>query len=189
MPQTTSSPVEIKHDFEASVGYWVTISALAFRKALNEELAPHGVTWRQSQVLGWLILDGELSQSELAMRMDIEPPTLTRILDRMESAGHVARHVSAADRRKKMIRIEAAARPVWNRIAECARRLRQVATHGLTERQASQLRESLRIVHRNLSRHTLNDSPKSGRRPPKTRQQTTSSDHAAPHSSSDPMSA
>ena len=152
MKQGNNVTVDIEHDFEASVGYWVTISALAFRKALNEELAPHGVTYRQSQVLGWLILDGELSQSELATRMDIEPPTLTGIIDRLESAGHVARHVSEADRRRKMIRIEEAATPVWKKIAECARRLRRVTTDGLTDRQVTQLRELLRIVHQNLSR-------------------------------------
>ncbi|MEO2035175.1 MAG: MarR family transcriptional regulator [Planctomycetaceae bacterium] len=154
MKQGDTVAVDIEHDFEASVGYWVTVSALAFRKALNEELAPHGVTYRQSQVLGWLILDGELSQSELATRMDIEPPTLTGIIDRMECAGHVARHVSDSDRRRKMIRIEEAARPVWKKIAECARRLRKVATAGLTDRQVTELLELLRIVHQNLSKRT-----------------------------------
>ena len=54
MKQGDTVAVDIEHDFEASVGYWVTVSALAFRKSLNEELAPHGVTYRQSQVLGWL---------------------------------------------------------------------------------------------------------------------------------------
>ncbi len=150
-----SVTVDIEHDFEASIGYWVTISALAFRKALNEELAPHGITFRQSQVLGWLILDGDLSQTELATRMDIEAPTLAGLIDRMEAAGLVARHGCPDDGRRKIVRVEEAAKPVWEKIAACARRLREVATAGLSDEQSQQLREWLRIVHENLSQRSL----------------------------------
>ncbi|MEZ6073592.1 MAG: hypothetical protein R3C10_25775 [Pirellulales bacterium] len=45
-----------------------------------EELTPHGITFRQMQVMAWLMLEGELSQNELASRMIIEPPTLVGVL-------------------------------------------------------------------------------------------------------------
>jgi len=147
--------VDIQHDFEESIGYWVTISALAFRKALNEDLAPHGITFRQSQVLGWLVLEGELSQSELAARMEVEAPTLAGLISRMEAAGLVARHSCPNDGRRKIIRIEEAAKPVWEKIAECARRLRAAATAGLSEEQVRQLLDWLRVVHENLSQRSL----------------------------------
>src|SRR5437773_2558203 len=72
------------YDFEESVGYWLTVVTQAYHRALNEQLAPYGVTYRQSHVLGWLMVEGELTQGELARRMMIDPPTLVRILDRME---------------------------------------------------------------------------------------------------------
>lgn len=145
----------IEYDFEESVGYWVTITALAFRRALNEELAPHGVTFRQFQVLGWLVLEGELSQRELADRMDIEPPTLAGIVDRMEAAGWVSRHGCVDDRRRKMIRVEPAAEPVWEKIAGCVRRVRSEATAALSDDQVEQLRELLRTVHETLNQRTV----------------------------------
>lgn len=143
------------YDFEASIGYWVTITSLAFRKSLNEELAPHGITFRQSQVLGWLVLEGELSQADLACRMEVEAPTLKGLVDRMESAGWVERTPCSQDRRKKLVRPTSAAEPVWDLIAKCARNVRQDATAGLSSEDVNQLHAMLRIVHQNLSRRTV----------------------------------
>lgn len=142
----------IEYDFEASVGYWVTISSIAFRRALNEELAPLGITHRQMQVLAWLVHKGEMSQCEMACCMDIEAPTLAGIIDRMEVAGWVQRIGCADDRRKKLLQIKPAAIPVWEQIAECARKVRMLATAGMSEMETDQLRRMLQLVHENLSR-------------------------------------
>lgn len=144
----------MEYDFEESVGYWVTISSLAFRRALNEDLAPHGITFRQSQVLGWLVLEGELSQADLACRMDVEAPTLKGLVDRMEVAGWVTRTDCEQDRRKKMIRPTPAAEPVWEKIAACARTIRRDATEGLSAVEVEQLRAYLKIVYENLNRRS-----------------------------------
>ena len=74
----------INHDFEKSVAYWVGSTANLFEVALNNELAGSGITLRQVQVLSCLALKGEMTQIELAVMLRIEPPTLVRILDRME---------------------------------------------------------------------------------------------------------
>ncbi|MCA9090670.1 MAG: MarR family transcriptional regulator [Planctomycetaceae bacterium] len=140
----------MKYDFESSVGYWVTIVSLAYRKALNEELAPHGITFRQSQVLGWLVHDGVLSQSSLAAKMEVEAPTLKGLVDRMEAAGWVKRCSCMDDRRKKLIRMTSAAEPVWQKIADCARKVRREATAGLNRDETNQLLHLLRTVHNNL---------------------------------------
>ena len=118
----------LQYDFEESVGYWVMLGGQAFQKALNDELLPHGITFRQSQVLGWLVLEGDLSQVELANRMMIEPPTLVGILDRMERDGWISREACAGDRRKKLIRIRPEAATTWAKIVQCARRVRARAT-------------------------------------------------------------
>ncbi|WP_437228056.1 MarR family winged helix-turn-helix transcriptional regulator [Planctomicrobium sp. SH661] len=140
----------IQYDFNASVGYWATIVSIAFRRALNDELAPLGITHRQAQVLAWLVHEGNLSQCELASRMDIEASTLTGILDRMEHAGWLERIACVEDRRRKIIQMAPEAAPVWEKIAECAIRVRTRATAGLDEAQADQLRSMLEIVHQNL---------------------------------------
>ena len=40
----------IQYDFEASVGYWITLTSHFYQQQLNEELAPYGITFRQFQV-------------------------------------------------------------------------------------------------------------------------------------------
>jgi MarR family transcriptional regulator for hemolysin len=137
-------------DFEESIGYWLTLTTQAYHRAVSEELEPHGITYRQSMVLGWLALEGELSQAELAAKMMVEPPTLVGILDRMERDGWISRHSCPGDRRKKIIRATSAAQPVWDKIVECATRVRAHATADLSERQLATLKKLLRRVLRNL---------------------------------------
>jgi MarR family transcriptional regulator for hemolysin len=140
----------MNYDFEESIGFWLTLTTQAYHRAVCEELAPHGITYRQSMVLGWLALEGTLSQTELANRMMIEPPTLVGILDRMERDGWISRHDCPTDRRKKLIRANPAAEPVWDKIVSCAMEIRRRATDGLSDRQLATLKKLLRKVHRNL---------------------------------------
>jgi MarR family transcriptional regulator for hemolysin len=140
----------MNYDMQESLGCWLTLTTQAYHRAVSDELTPYGITYRQSMVLGWLVLGGELSQTELAGKMMIEPPTLVGILDRMERDGWIARHDCPGDRRKKLVRITSAAEPAWNQIVECAARVRQRATRGLSERQLATLKKILAKVQQNL---------------------------------------
>src|SRR5687768_2283329 len=120
-------------------------------RALNEELAPQGITFRQFQVLGWLALRGGMSQTDLAERMNIEPPTLVGILDRMEREGWISREGCPEDRRRKIIRPQVKAEPVWTKMVASARRVRAKATQGLDEHQIRTLMQLLSQVQENLS--------------------------------------
>ena len=139
------------YDFEASVGYWVVMTAQALRKALDEELAPYGITYRQWQVLAWLATEGPVSQAELAERMNIEPATLVSVLSRMERDGWVRREECAADRRKRLVFPTAGARPVWEQGCECARRVRARASQGLNDEELLRMRGLLERIRENAS--------------------------------------
>jgi len=140
----------LEYDFENSVGYWICQTSQVFQRAFNEELAPQGVTFRQAQVLGWLALEGRLSQTDLADRMRIEPPTLVGILDRMERDGWIRRGGDISDRRKKLVEALPAAKPAWTKIVAVAKRVRTRATRGMTPTQLTQLKKLLRLVQANL---------------------------------------
>jgi MarR family transcriptional regulator for hemolysin len=140
----------LEHDLDESIGLWVTLAAEAFRRVFTEEVAPHGFTYRQCQVLGYLAYDGPQSQIDLAEKMRIEPPTLVGILDRMERDGWICRVACADDRRKKIIHPTPAAEPIWAKILECGRRVRARATQNLSEEQVESLRDMLEVVQENL---------------------------------------
>ena len=140
----------LEYDFDESIGYWICMTARAFERAMNERLAPQGITYRQCQVLAWLALEGKMSPSDLAERMNIEPPTLVGILDRMELQGWVGREACTDDRRRKLIVPQPSVLPVWSKIIQCAKEVRAQASAGLDEHQLRTLKELLAIVQENL---------------------------------------
>ena len=141
----------LEYDFEKSVGFWVCQTSHALQRAFNEELAPQGVTYRQAQVLGCLALEGELSQTDLADRMGIEPPTLVGILDRMERDGWIRRDGDKTDRRRKLIQPTPAAKPVWSKIVGVAKRVRARASRGMSAAELALLKKLLTRIQTNLA--------------------------------------
>lgn len=140
------------YDFHESLIFWINSASHVLERALNEELAPHGITYRQWQVLGWLALEGELSQVALAERMQLEAPTLAGIIGRMERDGWIERHGCPHDRRKKLLRPTPRVAPVWETIADAARRVRSRASQGLSHDQLQALQEILATLRQNLSK-------------------------------------
>lgn len=139
-----------KYDFEESSGYWLIIGSHAYHRALTEELAPHGITLRQMQVIGLINHRGPLTQADLAEAMMIEPPSLVGVLDRMEAANLIRRTTRPDDRRKRIIELTKDAGAVWDIICDCALEVRKRATKGLSERQVSQLRKTIEKILSNL---------------------------------------
>lgn len=154
MVQESAQRARLDYDFERSVGYWVISAAQAFQKAFNAEVAPHGITFRQTQVLGWLALQGELSQTDLAARMMIDPSTLVGVLDRMERDGLICREASSSDRRRNVIRVHPNAVAVWAKVAECGHRVRARAVEGLSEERVMDLIALLQQMITNLNEST-----------------------------------
>lgn len=137
-------------DLRERNGYWIHMAGRRMERALSAELAPEGITFRQMQVLGCLAVEGELSQTDLADRMNIEPPTLVRVLDCMAREGLIERCADPNDRRKNLIRPTAKAVPIWERIIVCADRVEERAARGLSDQDLEQLRTLLQRVLSNL---------------------------------------
>ncbi len=147
------------YDFDQSLTYWVMTTAHALERSLAEELAPHGITHRQWQVIAWLAHDGILSQSELAERMKIEPPTLAGIIDRMERDGWIIRCECPGDRRKKLLKPTEKVAPVWETIAGAARRVRARASRGFSDEQLAGIKSMLATIRENLHQQSERPEP------------------------------
>jgi MarR family transcriptional regulator, transcriptional regulator for hemolysin len=133
----------LEYDFQNSLGYWLCMASHSYERAMNEELTAQGITFRQCQVLAWLAIEGEQTQTELASHMNIEPPTLVRVLDRMERDGLVARNDCAEDRRRKIIRPLPKAKPIWRKIVASAEVVRSRAIGDLTKQELTVLKKLL----------------------------------------------
>jgi MarR family transcriptional regulator for hemolysin len=142
-----------KTDLQSNLGHSICMAAHAFERAISDELVPTGITFRQCQVLAWLVMeDNALSQVELADRMNIEPPTLVSVLDRMERDGLVSRQSCPEDRRKKRVNVLPKAASAWNEIVACAERVRREASTGLNSDEVALLQSLLGRIYDNLAK-------------------------------------
>jgi len=142
----------LQYDFDQSVGCWVALTAHALRRAMAAQLAKEGITLRQWEVLAWISLEGNLSQSELAERLGIEAPTLVGILDRMERDGWLDRFACCEDRRRKRIRPTEKAEALWVRMVDCARRVRSQATEGFSPEELTLFKKMCERIRTNVDR-------------------------------------
>jgi DNA-binding MarR family transcriptional regulator len=84
--------------------------------------------------------------------MNIEPPTLVSVLDRMERDGLLVREPCPNDRRKNLIRVLPKAETVWKTIVACAERVRERAVSEMTTEDVETLHRLLGRVQANLQR-------------------------------------
>src|SRR4029453_11183160 len=75
-----------------------------------------GVTTAQWRALAWLGHAPGLKQVELAERLDVEPITAGRIIDRLEEAGLVERKPDPVDRRAWRLYLTEKAGPIVPRL-------------------------------------------------------------------------
>jgi len=95
-------------------------TAHALRKAFGRRVASIGVTGAQWKVLFKLTLKPDLRQTDLADLLDIEPITLTRIIDRLQEAGLVERTPDPTDRRAWRLHVTEKAQPVVEQLRAIA---------------------------------------------------------------------
>ncbi|HEX6068427.1 MAG TPA: MarR family transcriptional regulator [Longimicrobiaceae bacterium] len=120
--------------------------------ALAEALKPHGITPTQYNVLRILRGAGEkgLCRSEVMERMIARVPDATRLLDRMEAVGLIARERDAQDRRFVTTRITAEGRRVLAELEEPIQSLHRRQFAALDEADVRRLIELLGVVRENV---------------------------------------
>lgn len=116
--------------------------------ALAEALKPHGVTPTQYNVLRILRGAGKkgLCRSEIMERMIARVPDATRLLDRMEAAGLIARARDAEDRRFVTTRITGDGPRLLDASAESVMELHRRQFTALGEKDLRQLVRTLELV-------------------------------------------
>jgi MarR family transcriptional regulator for hemolysin len=91
-----------------------------------------------------------LKQSELAEMLDLQPITLTRLLDRLCDAGMIERRSDPNDRRAKRLYLTPAARPLLERLGDLGDELMTTALAGLERKNIERMVAQLATVKENL---------------------------------------
>ncbi|WP_042349859.1 MarR family winged helix-turn-helix transcriptional regulator [Bacillus massiliigorillae] len=79
-------------------------AARQFSKSFNEKMAPTGLFVAQWAVIRFLMNNGPSTQIAMSSSLNIEAPSMTRTITRMEKAGLIIRK-EGQDRREKMIHL------------------------------------------------------------------------------------
>jgi MarR family transcriptional regulator, transcriptional regulator for hemolysin len=109
-----------------------------------------GVTRAQWAVLVRLDRFEGLKQSELAEMLDLQPITLTRLLDRLCDNGLIERRSDPNDRRAKRLFLTAAARPLLERLGELGEDMMKTTLNGVSRESVEQIVAQLATVKENL---------------------------------------
>ena len=134
-------------DFQTA--FWSAKHALAHASAVA--FAQHGVHEGQQYVLRCLWREDGLSPGEVARRLGLATPTVTRAATRMEATGLLRREPHPSDRRLVRLRLTDRGRELEKIIDEQTNQLteRALATLGAAERES--LVRALHEIRRNLS--------------------------------------
>ena len=126
-------------------------TAHALRRAFDRRAVTLGVTRAQWKVLFRLSRSPGLRQVELAEKLDIEPITLSRIVDRLEEAGLVRREADPTDRRAWRLELTDKAQPLISKLRKLADGLIEEAFDGLDDGELALMRAKLTKIRENLA--------------------------------------
>lgn len=119
---------------------------------MEHELAEAGHELTFSQYIALKKLsDGSHGVTDLARAAELNPGAMTRLLDKLEARGLVARVADPADRRAWNIHLTEAGQAMWLDVNQCGQRVRERAMHGMTDAEREQLTRMLEQVRDNLS--------------------------------------
>jgi MarR family transcriptional regulator for hemolysin len=117
-----------------------------WRQAMDRRLKPLGLSdakWRT--VLHLSRGPKEMSQAELASRLNIEAPSMARLLDRLAADGWIERRASAGDRRVKTVHLLPKASGV---IRQIDRTMNATRKEILGELSQTELRTCIATLHK-----------------------------------------
>jgi MarR family transcriptional regulator for hemolysin len=110
----------------------------------------YGISRAQWGVLVRLDRSEGLKQSELAEILDLQPISLTRLLDRLAQNGLIERRPDPNDRRANRLYLTPAARPLLAQIAKLSEDTMQTILDGLSGKDNEQLLHALTTMKDNL---------------------------------------
>ncbi len=121
------------------------------RTALAARLLDHGFYAGQDQIM--LALDNEDGQTpgQLAVRLGVRPPTITKTINRLQGQGFLDKRASEIDARQAHIFLTDTGRDAIRAIEKSVRKTEKQALKGLDKKEQKTLSKLLSRLEANLS--------------------------------------
>jgi len=141
-----------REDLSRNFGFLLNDVARLLRTAYDRRIKTLGLTRAQWWVLTHLFRGNGVSQTELAETLEIEKPTLGRLLDRLEKKGWVRREHDARDRRVWRVHLTDEVEPALRTMRAIAAELRRDALAGTSPPERERFVDMLLAIKSNLQR-------------------------------------
>ncbi|WP_432768643.1 MAG: MarR family transcriptional regulator [Sphingopyxis sp.] len=135
-----------------AIGFLLNDTARMFRRAFNARTRASGITALQTRVLIYLSRHPGIRQGPLAELIEVEPITLSRMVDRLAEAELVERRADPTDRRAWLLFLTDAAEPLLGDLRQTSQAVVDEATEGMSDAEREQLAALVERVRANLSR-------------------------------------
>ncbi|CAN5820703.1 MarR family transcriptional regulator [soil metagenome] len=134
-----------------TINYLIVQICKAHRARTGELLAEFGVHVGQEMILVALWQTPSLTLTQLAERLGVQPPTVTRMVRRMEKSGLLERNICPTDARVSFVRATPQGNALKTNIETVWQTLEEEVTANLTDLERALFRRILAQVRDNLS--------------------------------------
>lgn len=121
------------------------------RALVDERARDMGLTWSRARLLMELAREDGVIQSDLAGLLDIEQPTLVRLLDGLERHGMIERRAVEGDRRARQVFLTPMVRAQAEDILAFLTELRAGILQGIAPQELEVALDVLRRTSRNIA--------------------------------------
>lgn len=116
----------------------------------DKQASKYGLTRTQWAVLAKVNRSEGLKQTEVAEMLEMQPITLTRLIDKLCDSGLIERRSDASDRRVNRLYLTKAARPLMAKLATLRSEITGTAFTGFNVSEAHRLVEQLETIKDNV---------------------------------------
>jgi DNA-binding MarR family transcriptional regulator len=137
-------------DWELRLGFLIHDVSRLRRSAFDRVLKPLNVTRAQWWMLAYLSREDGMTQSQLAVELDMGKVAIGGLIDRLEKGGLVRREADATDRRINRIFLEPKSKQLIAKMRKVSHRLNEKILAGLDDSGLEKAALTLDSMKRNI---------------------------------------
>lgn len=141
-----------------TLGFLLHDASRLIRRRFEARGRHYGLSSAQWRLLVHLGREGSASQARIAELLEIEPISVSRLVDRMEQAGWVERGSDPTDRRVRLLQPTRKATDAFEEVRALAGEIYDTALEGLDAGDRATLMRGLETVVANLGRMECDDA-------------------------------
>lgn len=142
---------ELVTDETKRLGFLLHDASRLLRKRFEQNAGRFGLSSAQWRLLVRVWKEEGVAQARLAELLEVEPISVSRLIDRMEEGGWIERRNDVADRRVRTIFLTAKSRAIFDEMRGVADHVYEIALTGLSAAQQKAILDGLKSIISNLN--------------------------------------